>query len=107
AAHSNNLGPSVGCEAGTADQYTVQIGLGQECERIPRVDASAIEHLHPAGPALLAQPRSDEAVYLGRVPRCRVLAGTDGPDRLVRNHNSTSFLPGGNRREYPLHVTTR
>jgi hypothetical protein len=87
-ARVDEIGPLVRFQAGPSHQYAVQLRPGQQQGHVRRVDASALEDRHPSRHLSPAQLHSNQLVNLRRVIGRRVLAGADGPHRLVREHDA-------------------
>src|SRR3954463_11637144 len=77
----DQIGPSPWVQTCPADQHTIELGPGEKQSDILRIDAATVEYGNPAAHAVTTQLHPDQLVNLGRVIRCGVLPGADGPDR--------------------------
>src|SRR5712671_1315118 len=101
---AHKLGPAAGIERCSAHQHTVQLRFRQELGGILQVHAAAVENQERCRARRVGlQPAANGAVHVGRVFRCGVASGTDGPYGLIGNRHTT-FGPAPASREGRLEL---
>src|SRR3982074_1122261 len=93
-AQTADLDELVGVQACSADQGAIDVGLVHDSGDVRRFHRTAVEDAHHFRrlAVLLGQPGPDRADDLLRVIRRGRLAGTDRPDRLVRDDDLLDLL---------------
>src|SRR5580765_1313772 len=80
------ISPCHWVETRATDQHTIELGSRQQRGDVAGVYAPTVEDGNPTPHTVTTQFHADQLVDLGGVVRGGVLPGSDGPDRLVREH---------------------
>src|SRR5207302_9679360 len=93
ASTSHDAGPPLRVEARAANQNAVHTVGRDEDPRVPAIHTPAVQdrHADPALSSKLAQREANHPMHFRGVGRRRRPAGTDGPDRLVRDEHLTDL----------------